>query len=246
MKYEERGWYSSRLNKWMNIKIYGHYGKSFLVLPCQDKNSDDFANNGMIAHLANYIEEGKIKLFCVDGADEMSVSSTNWNKEECINHLNDYYFYIIYEVIPFIKDMSGQDCLPFLIGASMGASHATNLFFRFVDNFDGIIALSGGYDMPFYFDSYCNSVLYDNSPLLYLPNMDNNHPYIAKYNAKRMIFVVGQGDYEFLVLDSNLRLKQILQDKHINAWFDIWSKDYPHDWSAWKIYLSHYLPLILY
>ena len=48
MKYEEFGWYSDRLGRHMNIKIYGHYGAPVVAFPCQDKQSDDFANHGMI------------------------------------------------------------------------------------------------------------------------------------------------------------------------------------------------------
>ena len=55
MKYEELSWYSDRLNREMRIKIYGHYGPAFIAFPCQDKQSDDFSNNGMIDALSFYL-----------------------------------------------------------------------------------------------------------------------------------------------------------------------------------------------
>ena len=60
MQYEEVCWSSSRVNRDMRIKVYGHYGVPVICYPCQDKQSDDFYNNGMIDNLADYIESGNI------------------------------------------------------------------------------------------------------------------------------------------------------------------------------------------
>ena len=56
MQYEEVRWYSDRLNREMRIKVYGHYGPAIIAFPCQDKQSDDFYNNGMIDVLSSFIE----------------------------------------------------------------------------------------------------------------------------------------------------------------------------------------------
>ena len=63
MKYEELSWYSDRLNREMRIKIYGHYGPAFIAFPCQDKQSDDFSNNGMIDALSYYLIQMTTRLF---------------------------------------------------------------------------------------------------------------------------------------------------------------------------------------
>ena len=55
MKYEEVSWYSERLNRYMKIRIYGHYGPAFIAFPCQDKLSDDFSNNGIKAAAATQV-----------------------------------------------------------------------------------------------------------------------------------------------------------------------------------------------
>ncbi len=55
MKYEEVSWYSDRINREIGVKIYGHYGHAFIAFPCQDKQSDDFHNNGMIDALSSYL-----------------------------------------------------------------------------------------------------------------------------------------------------------------------------------------------
>ena len=102
MKYEELSWYSDRLNREMRIKIYGHYGPAFIAFPCQDKQSDDFSNNGMIDALSYYLESGKMKLFCLDSNDDETVSSSSWDKGHAAYKLEMYHQYVVNEVIPFV------------------------------------------------------------------------------------------------------------------------------------------------
>ena len=48
-----------------------------------------------------------------------------------------------------------------------------------------------------------NDDVYNNSPVHYLSGMSNDHYYINMYNQRRIIIVVGQGDWEHLVYYSN-------------------------------------------
>lgn len=245
MKYEEVTWFSERVQRMMRIKIYGHYGPSIIVFPCQNKQSDDFANYGMIETLSPWLEEGKFKLFCLDSIDGDTVSTDSWDKAHAGWLLDQYHQYVIYEVLPFIDICNGGHCLPYLMGLSMGGSHAAISFFRRPELFSGILSLSGQFDVAHFFGGYMNEDIYNNSPVHFLQNMDEGHPWIAKYNEKRMIFVCGQGMYEDYVLYSNFWFKDVLKEKGINAWFDILGEDNIHDWVSWKNQMLHYLPLLL-
>lgn len=229
----------------MNIKIYGHYGPAFIAFPCQDKQSDDFANNGMIEALSNYIEEGKIKLYCLDSNDYETVSSQSWDKRYAAYKLEMYHQYLIQEVLPFVYSKQGGHCLPYLIGMSMGASHAANNFFRRPELFSGFISLSGKYDISSFFGGYYDDNLYNNTPNDYLRNMDNNHPYINIYNQKQMIVVVGKGSFEHIVLDSNYELFNISRNKGINIDFNFWDENSVHDWVSWRYQLPYFIDKIL-
>ena len=175
MKYEELSWYSDRLNREMRIKIYGHYGPAFIAFPCQDKQSDDFSNNGMIDALSFYLESGKIKLFCLDSNDDETVSSSSWDKGHAAYKLEMYHQYVVNEVIPFVINAQEGYKEIYLIGCSMGASHAANNFFRRPELFAGFIALSGKYDIASFFDGYFDENVYNNSPVHYLENIDGSH-----------------------------------------------------------------------
>ncbi len=240
MKYEETCWFSERLNRNMTIRIYGHYGIPLLAFPCLGKQSDDFSNHGMIDTLSNLIESGRIKLFCVDSNDDETVNSMSWDKAQCGFKLEMYHQYIINEVLPFIYDKQGGYCEPFLIGMSMGGTHASNNFLRRPDLFSGFLSLSGEYSIGDYF-GYMNSDIYNNSPTHYLRNMPNDHHYIGIYNQKKMISVVGQGDFEYLVLGSNYELQRIANEKGINIEFHFWDHNSVHDWPSWKYQMPHFL-----
>lgn len=245
MKYEEVSWYSNRLNRMMRIKIYGHYGPSIVVFPCQNKQSDDFYNYGMIDYLSDWLNSGAFKLFCLDSIDYDTVSSSSWDKVHRAWLLDQYHQYIIYEVLPFIDSCNGGHCNPYLLGLSMGGAHASINFFRRPELFSGLLSLSGQFDVSKYFDGYMNEDVYNNSPADFINNMDDDHPWIKEYNKKRMIFVCGQGMYEECVLGSNFMFKDILARKGVHAWYDILGYDNIHDWISWKPQLRHYIPLLL-
>ena len=241
MHYEEVGWFSERLNRFMRVRIYGHYGPAFIMFPCQDKQSDDCFNNGMIDVLAPFLESGRMKLFCLDSNDDETVSSTSWDKARAAYKLEMYHLYVINEVLPLIFEKMQGKCEPFLLGMSMGGSHASNTFFRRPELFSGFLSLSGKFDIASFFGGYINDDVYNNSPVHYLRNMPSDHPYINIYNSKQMIAVVGHGAWEHLVLQSNYDLADIAKEKGINIDFNFWDENSIHDWPSWK----HQMPIFL-
>jgi len=245
MQYEEVSWYSDRVNRWMRIKIYGHYGVPVICYPCQGKQSDDFYNNGMIDNLADYIDQGKIKLYCLDSNDDETVDYQGWDKGHASYMLSQYHEYVVNEVLPFVYERQGGYCEPFLFGCSMGATHAANHFFRRPDLFSGFLGLSGNYDNKYFFPDYFDENAYNNSPVHYLDNMPNDHPWIEKYNQKTMVIVIGKGAYEYLVDYSNYWLKEVTDRKGIHIWYNFWDESATHDWPSWKYQARYFIDLLL-
>lgn len=241
MQYEEVSWYSDRLHREMHIKIYSHYGYPVIAFPCQDKQSDDFSNNGMINALSELIESGRMKLYCLDSNDNETVSFEGWDKGHAGYMLEQYHQYLINEALHFVYDHQKGYCYPYLIGMSMGASHASNNFFRRPELFSGFISLSGEFNIAKFFNGYMDENIYNNSPINYLSNMNNDHTYINIYNQKTMIVCVGEGAYEFLVRDSNVQLSQIAYEKNIHIDFNFWDSNSIHDWSSWLYQLPYFL-----
>ena len=82
-----------------------------------------------------------------------------------------YNKYVAEEVVPFIKTHCKGKVSIVTAGASLGAFHSPNTFFRRPDLFAGVIAMSGSYDIKAYSDGYYDDNCYFNSPVDYLPNL---------------------------------------------------------------------------
>ena len=244
MNREEITHYSSSLDREMHVMVYGDRGTPFLCFPTQNSKCRNYEDFGMIEHLSGYLTDGIIQLFVVDTVDEESWSLSGGDPVWRAARQEQYYHYIVDEVIPFIRHRN-RASIPFVTGFSMGANHAAILFLRRPDLFAGMLALSGVYDADYFFGGWMNPVLYDNSPERFLPNMAPDHPYISLYNQKKIIFCVGQGAWEEDGVRSLRYLEQVFAEKKINAWCDFWGFDVNHDWPWWYKQMDYFLPKIL-
>lgn len=241
--------FSPSLNKEVEFKVYGHAGRPVIFIPCQDGRFYDFENFRMADVWAPWIDSGQVMIFAIDTIDKETWSDTWGNAEWRIWRYECWIKYITDELVPFIREytnkQNGWEGYPgvMLTGCSLGATHATNLFFRRPDLFDGLLALSGIYSAEYGFGTFMNDLVYNNSPVHYLKNMPANHPYIPLYNLKKAIICVGQGPWERP--DSTRELHHILMDKGINAWVDYWGYDCSHDWEWWYKQVTYFVPFLL-
>ncbi len=236
--------YSPCLNRDMHLLVYGHSGLGILVFPCQDAMCDNYENFGMIDTLKDYIESGQIQLFCVDTVDRESWSDVNGDKEHRAYMQEQYYYYIVNEVVPFIKNQYHVEKL-ITNGCSLGATHAAITFLRRPDLFDGVIALSGYYDAMHFWDGWCNSTLYYNSPVHFLAELPEDHPYIELYNQRKIILSIGQGAWQKEGIRTLNIIRDIFREKGIDGWLDFWGYDVDHDWPWWKKQMLYFLPYVL-
>lgn len=245
MNIEYHKWYSPSLNKEMELKIYGHFGKPLIIFPCQDGRFYDAENFGLINSVSHFIESGKIKVFSVDGIDMESWTNYSIHPSERGKRYEQYHGYILNEVVPFIRNhCNDYHIKSFVTGASMGAYHAANFFFRHPYVFDGLIALSGVYQLKMFVGEYYDNYVYFNSPLHFLQNL-NDQTLLNFYNQSKIVIACGQGAWEDEMLVDTLALKRILEQKGVNAWIDIWGYDVNHDWPWWNRMLPYFLSKIL-
>jgi esterase/lipase superfamily enzyme len=233
----------------MEFKVYGHTGRPVLFIPCQSGSFVDFENFKMLDHWAPFIEAGKCTVFSMDTLDDLSWAAKGADNRWRIENHERWYHYVVDELVPYIKHLSGEhngfDRGILAFGASMGAMHAANLFFRRPDLFNGVFAISGLYDSYDGFGDYMDDILYNNCPVFYLPNMPQDHPYMEMYNERQILIVVGRGRWEEELLASTDRLNHVLRSKGINATVDYWGHDVDHDWPWWFKMVEHYLPYLL-
>ena len=237
--------YSSFLNRDMEFKVYGHSGRPVLFIPCQGGRFFDFENFHMIDYWAKWIEEGRCTVYSVDSIDNEAWAAQGADNRWRIENHERWYNYVVEELVPTIHAMSGDQGIV-TFGASMGAMHAANLFFRRPDLFGGVFAISGLYDSPEFFGDYCDDLVYNNCPVYYLANMPHDHHYIDMYNHRQILIVVGQGRWEGPLIESTRRLDAVLRQKGIHAQVDYWGYDVDHDWPWWFKMVEHYAPQFLY
>ncbi len=234
--------YSNCLHRFMEYKLYGHAGTLCMVIPTQDNRFYEWEDQGMFDQVQDLIDDGKVQFLCVD-----SIDSETWSNRQNATYdrmqLHERWMeYVIQECIPSAKKHTKTESSRlWVIGASLGATHATNLMLRFPDLFDGLLAMSGIYDVTMFLNGYQDDIVYLNNPLQYLPNMDVNHDYIHKYNEKQLIFCVGQGAWEDQTKADLHALQSIFNEKGIDAWFDYWGTDVYHDWPWWKVQLQYFM-----
>lgn len=245
MKREYIAQYSQCLERELHLLVYGHDGVPLIAFPCQDGMCDNWESFNMPDELSDFIESGQIQLFCVDTVDRESWSDVNGDKGHRAWVQEQYYHYIIDEVVPLVHQINPTGHLPLVTGFSLGASHAAIVFFRRPDLFAGVLGQSGCYDTPHFWDNWCNDILYDNSPVHFLANMPADHPYIRLYNQKKIILCVGQGRWEGECRRTTGLMREIFERKGIYGWVDFWGYDVDHDWPWWKKQIRYFLPYLL-
>lgn len=244
MEKREDRWFSERLQKEMTVRTYGAGGIPVLAFPPQRGLSDAYEGAGVVDALAPWIDGQLIRLVTIDTVDGESWFSRD-DREWRANRQEAYYEYIVEEVLPYIRSQGGVQRLPLAVGCGFGATHATIVFLRRPEYFSGLVALAGSYDAKKFFGGWLNGQLYDNSPLDFLPNMANEHPYIALYNEKKIVFCTGQGHGLDEPRRSLARLCRVLEARGIDAWVDFWGEDVDYGWDWWTKQLVYFLPHVL-
>ena len=180
-----------------------------------------------------------MKVFSINSINSESwLNSSMHPRHKAIRHcqFNDY---VTAEVVPFIHTHCRGPVPIITTGASFGALHSANNLFRRPDLFDGCIAMSGSYDLKDYTDGYWDQDVYFNSPLDYLPHLEDETQ-LNLLRAKHHIhFVTGQGAYE--KPSSSVDIGRVLGSKGIPHEIDLWGHDVDHDWPWWRKMLPHYL-----
>lgn len=232
MKREITNWFSPALQKEMPIAVYGNYGFALLLIPTAAADYLEYERFQMIEALKPFINAGKIKVYSVNS---MNLESwMNYGMEgahKAIRH-NQFNEYIFNEVIPFIKNDSSWETPVIVAGASFGALHSMNLFLKRPDLIDGVIAMSGVYDLTEYSRGFFDDQVYLNSPVHYIPNL-TNHAILEQIRTSRHIHILsGCGDHEDP--DAARKFAGILYNKNINYELSIWGNEWKHDWPTWR------------
>src|SRR5450432_4305197 len=180
-------WYSERLYRDMPIVSYGLFGPPVLMLPTAAADFLEYERFQLIGAVSHWLENGKAKAYSVNSVNTLALMNKQASPQEKIEWLKRYDGYLTEEVLPFIRqDCGGGDVKPIVMGISLGAYLAANVFFRHPHLFSGAMLLSGSYDIRSFMNGYHSQDLYFNNPVEYLSHMnDGGDLHELRHGGKR-------------------------------------------------------------
>ena len=131
----------------MPIVAYGHAGYPLLMFPTAAADYLEYERFYLVDAIKDLIEAGKIRAYSINSVNKYSLLNRESHPAWKVEMLSRYDRYIMEEVLPLIRNECGQDARPLTTGASLGAFLAANTYFKHSDQFRGVIAMSGSYDV---------------------------------------------------------------------------------------------------
>ncbi len=223
---------SSNLSKEVELKFYGHYGAALLLFPALADHVEEYEENGLIQSISHLIKKGKCRVFSIG-----NVNSKCWlndslsNEEKSKRHL-EFNNFIMEELLSEIYAHCGGPVPIITCGASMGAYHAANAYFRRPDVFHGVVSMSGFYNIDVLAKGYYDSNCYFNSPVHYLPNLTDNYWLSFLISKKHVYLLSGSGTDENP--SATVHFHDILTAKGIPHNLEIWDDKWGHNWNTWN------------
>ncbi len=224
---------------------YGHWGRPVVVFPSEQGRAWDYESNGMVGAVADLIDAGRVKLYCVDSFDHVTWSDRSIPLEERARRHQAYAGWVAGPVMDLVAGESGGIREAVATGCSMGAYHALNFALTRADLFPVAICQSGSYD-PARWHAWGErgDAAYFANPTDYVPNLHGDH--LAWLRSRvQVLLVVGEGPWETQPTESLPQAKQmsaLLAEKQIPHELDVWGHDSAHDWPWWRKQIAHHLP----
>ncbi len=236
--------HSEILGEDLDVIVYGTAGQPVMAFAPLGQRPESLEEVGLVDELSDYLDAGVIQLFSVSNVDGESWGSDGYAVERAARQ-EAYYQAVCEEIVPLVAEVSGSDARPLALGFDLGATHAAVFALRRPDLFQGCVCLSGTYDASRYFGDWMDATLYDNTPCAFLPNMPTDHPYIALYNQRQLLFCCGQEGSEADSLRTTREIDAQLQRLGVEAWCDYWGGDVSHTWFWWKKQIRYFMPIVL-
>ena len=240
MRVIKKALHSSILDRKMPVAIYGHFGVPVMVFPTANQDFEEYERMGMLETLAEFINSGTIKLYCVSSINGESWMNRRLHPADKGRLQAAYDRHVTQELVPLIYEDCRTHGLPIAtVGSSFGAFHAANELLKHPDIFRWCIGMSGIYDMSDYFEGHLDENLFENNPVSYIPKLRDQARLDALSRCSINI-LCGQGPWERV--EWSKQLPTALGRRGIRHNFDLWGHDVAHDWPWWKIQLQLYIP----
>jgi esterase/lipase superfamily enzyme len=227
-------WYSPRLSRDIEVLAFGTRGYPVILFPTSMGHYYENKDFKLIDSVNWFLDEGLVKIYCVDGIDEVSWYNRNIHPADRAKNHNWYDQMLYHELVPLAQRETGVGRVA-TAGCSFGGYHATNFAFKHPDVVKYVFNMGAAFDIRDQVDGHYDDHVYFNNPMDFIPNAQSDFFW-------DMFVVLGTGTRD-MCWNANERMAEILRNKGINHWLDV-RPDAEHDWPVWKQMFPHYLSLI--
>lgn len=235
MRRDHHRWYSPRLDRDMELLIFGHAGAKVLMFPTRDGRFWEYERLGLVASLADKVEAGLLQLYCIEGLAQESFYDRGRHPADRIRRHAALEDYILHEVLPLMAALNAHDCT-MVAGCSLGAFQAASLVLRHPHLFRKLVALSGRYDLTApvecfgdLFDGYYGDDVYFHTPAHFLPGLSCAER-LAALRRLDIVLAIGREDP---FLDGNRHLGRLLDEKGVPHRLHVWDGR-AHSARSWR------------
>ena len=234
MQEQYHKWYTQYLSRDFEMLVFGETGYPVILFPPAKGRYYDCKDHGLINSIADFIENGKIKVYCPDTVDHDSWFNYDIDAADRVVTQIAYERVIHFDVLEFARYETARQRIG-MAGCNFGAYHAVNFAFRHPDMISSLFSIGGSLDIKQHIFGYYDDNCYFNSPLDYLPGL-NDSWYLD--NIREMNIIIGAGGFDF-TLDQNKYLSYLLTEKGIKHKFDK-PDGLGHDWNSWRQMFRNY------
>lgn len=231
-------WYSERVQQWVHLVRWGHFGTPVLVFPTAGGDADEIERMGLIGALWPLLEAGRIKVYSLD-----SIAGRAWlqklDPRHCSWLQNQFDALIYHEIVPAIRtDCRSGDVEIISAGASIGAFNAVATLCRHPDALRSAIGMSGTYNLEPWLRGHFDDDFYFSSPWHFLAGLGDGWQ-LDRLRRRFVLMAYGQGRWESP--GESWHMADLLGGKGIPNRVDPWGHEWDHDWPTWHRMLPHYL-----
>lgn len=242
MKREYHRWWSPRLERDMELLVFGHGGAKVLVFPTRYARFYEYENLRIVDQVRHKVEAGQLQLFCVDSVDSESLYCYWAEPYGRIQRHIQYEEYVLNEVLPFMSSINDHPCT-ISHGCSLGGYHAANIAIRHPHLFNKLCVFSGRFDLTLevecfgnLFSGFYNDDIYFHTPSHFLPGLNCENK-IGQLQQMDIVLVIGREDP---FLHNNLHLSQVLKEKGVSHDLHLWDER-AHSGHYWRKMARIYL-----
>lgn len=219
--------------------VFGYSGLPVVLFPTAQDRYYIYKDTGIIHSISDFIEKGKIKIYCPDGIDNESWYNYSIHPADRVKTHIGYENVILHDVINYAIYETDREKI-IVGGCGFGGYHAINFAFKHPDKINGIISLGGFFDIKRFIFGYYDDNCYFNNPPDYMLNLEDPW-YLDKIKKTKIILGTGEWDAN---LDENKRMSNLLNQKGISHLLDI-KPNTGGDWGWWREIFPEYINKVM-